>query len=152
MYKHLLLPTDGTFLSEAAVRAGITLAREQGAKVTALYVAPDYRAIIYGADALITYNYSEFETSANKQADTALQFVEHLALQEGVPYELVRADNFSIYQTIIDQAQQSGCDLICMASHGRKGVGGLLLGSETQRVLTHTNIPVLVHRPISAAH
>ena len=156
MYKHILLPTDGTILSESAVRAGISLAREQGAKVTALYVMSDYRAVLFGADALMTYDHSEFERVANKEANTALQFVEHLALQEGVPCELTRSSNLSIYQAIVNQAKESACDLICMASHGRKGISGILLGSETQKVLTHTNIPVLVHRQshelISHAH
>ena len=147
MFKHLLIPTDGSKLSEAAIRAGISLARENDAKVTALYVMPDYRAIIYGADALLTYNSAEFERSMNSNADTALQFVDQIARPEGVPCEFVRIASSSVYQTIVQQAQERHCDLICMASHGRKGISGILLGSETQRVLTHTHIPVLVHRP-----
>jgi nucleotide-binding universal stress UspA family protein len=91
MFKHLLIPTDGTKLSEAAVRAGVLLAREQGAKVTGLYVMPDYRAIIYGADALLTYNSAEFERSANSDADAALQFVDQIARPEGVPCNFVRS-------------------------------------------------------------
>ncbi|MEX8194280.1 universal stress protein [Comamonas guangdongensis] len=152
MFKHLLIPTDGSKLSEAAVRTGMCLAREQGARVTGLYVMPDYRAIIYGADALLTYNSAEFERSVNKDADNALQFMEQAARQEGVPCEFVRVTSASIYQAIVKQAKESGCDLICMASHGRKGISGILLGSETQRVLTHTNVPVLVHRPASVGH
>ena len=149
MFKHLLIPTDGTKLSEAAVRAGVLLAREQGAKVTSLYVMPDYRAIIYGADALLTYNSAEFERSANSDPDAALQFVDQIARPEGVPCNFVRVTHASVYQAIVQQAQELQCDLICMASHGRKGIGGILLGSETQRVLTHSHIPVLVHRPAS---
>ena len=149
MFKHLLIPTDGTKLSEAAVRAGVLLAREQGAKVTSLYVMPDYRAIIYGADALLTYNSAEFERSANSDADAALQFVDQIARPEGVPCNFVRVTHASVYQAIVKQAQELQCDLICMASHGRKGIGGILLGSETQRVLTHSHVPVLVHRPAS---
>lgn len=147
MFKHLLIPTDGTKLSEAAVRAGIKLARENDAKVTALYVMPDYRAIIYGADALLTYNSAEFERNMNSDADAALQFVDQIARPEGVPCDFVRIVSESVYQTIVQQAQERHCDLICMASHGRKGISGILLGSETQRVLTHSHIPVLVHRP-----
>ncbi|KGG81987.1 universal stress protein [Comamonas thiooxydans] len=149
MFKHLLIPTDGTKLSEAAVRAGVLLAREQDAKVTGLYVMPDYRAIIYGADALLTYNSAEFERSANNDADAALQFVDQIARPEGVPCNFVRVTHASVYQAIVQQAQELQCDLICMASHGRKGIGGILLGSETQRVLTHSHVPVLVHRPAS---
>ncbi|MBV8247713.1 MAG: universal stress protein [Comamonas sp.] len=147
MFKHVLIPTDGSELSQAAARAGIQLAKEQGAQVTGLYVMPDYRALIYGADALVTYNSSEFEQSANKDADAALQFIEMLAQQEGVPCKTARSTSMSVFQAIIKEAQSSGCDLICMASHGRKGISGVLLGSETQRVLTHSSIPVLVHRP-----
>ena len=131
------------------MRAGVLLAREQGAKVTGLYVMPDYRAIIYGADALLTYNSTEFERSANSDADAALQFVDQIARPEGVPCNFVRVTHASVYQAIVHQAQELQCDLICMASHGRKGIGGILLGSETQRVLTHSHVPVLVHRPAS---
>ncbi len=146
MYKHLLLPTDGSELSEASVRAAITLAREHGAQVTGLYVMPDYQTVIYGADALMTNSSAEFDKSVNLDADKALSVVEKLATQAGVSYQLTRVTSNSIYQAIIRQAKESGCDLICMASHGRKGLSGLLLGSETQKVLTHTSIPVLVHR------
>lgn len=147
MYKHLLLPTDGSELSQASVRAGIALARDQGAKVTALFVTPDYRSVVlYRADALIGSSAKEFDAEMNHIADQVLAFPQKLAEQEGVPCELVRAVDSSPYKTIIAQARLSGCDLICMASHGRKGLSALLLGSETQRVLTHSDIPVLVHR------
>ena len=146
MYKHLLLPTDGSELSQASVRTGITLAREQGARVTALYVIQDYNSILYGVEGLMTASNEEVEKAANVLADKALNFVADLAQQEGVPYELVRTTSLFPYLAITDQAKDSGCDLICMASHGRKGIRGFLIGSETQRVLTHSTIPVLVHR------
>ncbi|MBV8247712.1 MAG: universal stress protein [Comamonas sp.] len=152
MFKHLLIPTDGTELSEAAVRAGLKLAKEQGAQVTGLYVMPDYRALIYGVNALMTYNADEFEKSAAQEADAALQFMEQLAQQEGVQFRPVRVTSMSVFQAIVREAQNSHCDLICMASHGRKGITSVLLGSETQRVLTHSNIPVLVHRPTLGKH
>ena len=147
MYKHVLLPTDGSELSEASVRAGITLAQHLGSNVTALFVMPDNNNVVfYRADALIANSSAEFDREMNKQADQVLAFVEELAQQAGVAYELKRTVHASPYKAIIEQAQDSGCDLICMASHGRKGLSGLLLGSETQRVLTHSAIPVLVHR------
>lgn len=146
MYKHLLLPTDGSELSEASVRAGIALARDQAAKVTALFVMPEYNAVIYRDDALLTNNSAEFDRDMNMQADKVLSFVEYLAKQEAVPCELKRTVNQSPYKAIIQQAKDSGCDLICMASHGRKGIAEFLIGSETQRVLAHSDIPVLVHR------
>lgn len=147
MFKHVLLPTDGTELSEASVRAGIQLAREMGAKITALFVMPDNSNVVfYRADALIANSNAEFAEAMNELADKALAVVEQLAQQQGVPYVLQRTEHVSPYKAIVEQAKAQGCDLICMASHGRRGLSGLLLGSETQRVLTHTDIPVLVHR------
>ncbi|MBV8247552.1 MAG: universal stress protein [Comamonas sp.] len=151
MFKHLLIPTDGSELSQAAVRAGIRLAHEQGARVTGLYVIPDYAAI-YGSEGMVTFNTTDIERSANKEADSALQFIEHLALQQDVPCATVRVTSISVYRAIIKEAETCHCDLICMASHGRRGISGVLLGSETQRVLTHSSIPVLVHRPALKSH
>ena len=148
MFKHILIPTDGSKLSEAAVRSGIQLAKEQGAQVTALYVMPDYSAMIYSADALMTYNAAEFEKSTQKDADKVLQFAVDIAKAEGVECKTSRVMNISVHQAIVQEAQDSQCDLICMASHGRKGIAGILLGSETQRVLVNSKVPVLVHRPV----
>ena len=148
MFKHLLIPTDGSELSKEAFRAGIRLAHELDAKVTALYVMPDYNALIYGAEALLTINAAEFDAHVQKYADKALHFVEHLAREQNVPCATVRTASASIYRAIVKQAQDLDCDLICMASHGRKGISELLLGSETQKVLTHSSIPVLVHRAV----
>ena len=147
MFKHVLIPTDGSKLSQAALRSGIQLAKEQGAQVTALHVMPDYAVMIYGADALLTCNAAEFEKSAQLEADRVLRFAENLAREQGVPCRTVRVTNVSVHQAIVKEARDSRCDLICMASHGRKGITGILLGSETQRVLVNSNIPVLVHRP-----
>ena len=148
MFKHILIPTDGSKLSEAALRAGMQLAKEQGAKVTALYVMPDYTAMIYGAEAMMAYNSAEMAKSAEKEADQVLKIATDIAAAEGVDCKTARMTNISINQAIIHQAQDSHCDLICMASHGRKGIAGILLGSETQRVLVNSSIPVLVHRPV----
>ncbi|MBV8250175.1 MAG: universal stress protein [Comamonas sp.] len=146
MFKHLLIPTDGSELSEAAVCAGIRLAKEQGALVTGLYVMQDY-PVIYGTEGMLSFNaYQELERSAHTAADTSLQFIEQLAQQEGVPCRTVKVINISPYEAIIKQAQSNACDLICMASHGRKGISSVLLGSETQKVLSHSHIPVLVYR------
>ncbi|RGE45238.1 universal stress protein [Comamonas testosteroni] len=146
MFKHILIPTDGSTLSEAALRAGIQLAKEQGAQVTAMYVMPDYSAMIYGAESLMSYNAAEFTKSAQAEADKVLQVATDIAQAEGVECKTVRVVTSSVNQAIIEQSQNSHCDLICMASHGRKGLAGILLGSETQRVLVNSTIPVLVHR------
>ena len=152
MFKHLLIPTDGSKLSEAAVRTGIQLAKEQGAQVTALFVMPDYRAMVYGARTLIAYDLTEFEKSAQAEADVILQFALDSAKDAGVQCKTVRVTSPSISEAIVKEARDSHCDLICMASHGHKGITGILLGSETQKVLTSSNIPVLVHRPVLAKH
>ncbi|WP_120968606.1 universal stress protein [Comamonas sp. lk] len=149
MFKHILIPTDGSKLSEAALRAGIQLAKEQGAQVTALYVMPDYSAMIYGAEVLTAYNASEFDKSTQREADKVLQTAIDIAQAEGVQCKTARVTNVSVHLAIVKQSQDSQCDLICMASHGRKGIAGILLGSETQRVLVNSNIPVLVHRPLA---
>lgn len=147
MFKHILIPTDGSKLSEAALRTGMQLAKEQGSQVTVLYVMPDYSAMIYGAEALMAYNSAEFDKSAQKEADKVLQVAADIAKAESVPCKTASVMNISVNQAIIKQAEDSQCDLICMASHGRKGIAGILLGSETQRVLVNSRVPVLVHRP-----
>ena len=86
--------------------------------------------------------------SAEKEADQMLKVAADIAAAEGVNCKTVRVTNLSINQAIIKAAQDSNCDLIVMASHGRKGIAGILLGSETQRVLVNSHIPVLVHRPV----
>ena len=148
MFKHILIPTDGSKLSEAALRAGLQLAREQDSEVTVLYVVPDYSALMYASEGMVTYNPSELRKDAEKTADKVLQAVQDMAKAEGVESKTARTMNFSVHQAIIQQAKDSDCDLICMASHGRKGIAGILLGSETQRVLVNSGIPVLVHRPV----
>lgn len=148
MFKHILIPTDGSKFSEAALRAGLQLAKEQGSEVTVLYVMPDYSALMYGSEGMVAYNPSELRKDAERTADKVLQAVQDVARAEGVACKTERTMNFSVHQAIIKQAEESHCDLICMASHGRKGIAGILLGSETQRVLVNSSIPVLVHRPV----
>ena len=150
MFKHILIPTDGSKLSEAALHAGIQLAKEQGAQVTALYVTPDYAAMVYGTEALMGYNAKEMDKGAQEEARKVLQVAQDIAKAEGVECKTAQVMYISIHQAIIKQAQESQCDLICMASHGRKGIAGILLGSETQRVLVNSSIPVLVHRSVKA--
>ena len=148
MFMHILIPTDGSKLSEAALRAGMQLAKEQDSQVTVLYVMPDYAALMYSGEAMMTYNTSDLNKDAERTADRVLQEVQDIARAEGVYCKTARVMNASVHQAIIQQAKDSHCDLICMASHGRKGLAGILLGSETQRVLVNSSIPVLVHRPV----
>ena len=145
MYKNLLLPTDGSPLSEKAVRHGLELARTLGAKVTGFYALPEFRAFAY-AGAIIEDTQAIFEGQAQTQADAALAFITTAAQEAGVPCTTAQSTHDRPYEAILQAAIDNGCDLIVMASHGRRGIEGLLMGSETQKVLTHSSIPVLVSR------
>ena len=145
MYKHLLLPTDGSPLSEGAVRRGIEFARHVGAKVTGFYAMPEFRVMAYTI-AMVDDSRAIFETQAMERAEAVLAFVQSVAQQEGVPCDTVMTTSDRPYDAIIKAARDRDCDLIVMASHGRRGVEGFFVGSETTKVLTHSKIPVLVHR------
>jgi nucleotide-binding universal stress UspA family protein len=145
MFRHILLPTDGSPLSEAAMRKGIEFAKALNARVTGLCVVPKLRYFSYDSDIG-----PEFEKQARAAVQTEvnknLLAIENVAKETEVPCETVQEESDQLYEAIIETAQKKECDLIIMASHGRRGVEGLLLGSETQKVLTHSKIPVLVYR------
>ena len=145
MYKHILVPTDGSDLSDKALRGGLKMAKAMDAKLSALHVTRPFHVIATDARAL-TDTREEFEKHSETAALKILGDCEAKAAEEGVRYEgsFVPSDN--PFEAIIRAAQDKGCDLILMASHGRRGIQGLLLGSETQKVLTHSKIPVLVYR------
>ncbi len=147
MFKHILVPTDGTALSTDTVRKAVDFARETGAKLTFFYAKPDYPVAFYGEGALIDPTTPEkFAEMAEKQAQEILDSARQLAVAAGVSSAAADATSDVPYEAIIKAATDSGCDLIFMASHGRRGLSGMLLGSETQKVLTHSRIPVLVYR------
>ena len=150
MYKHILIPTDGSKLALKGVRAGIGLARALGARATAIYVAPVYMPPIYG-EAMIYAMPGGTSPKVWKQqvaAHTARAFaaVEREARKAGVPFASRCVTDAQPWAGILRAARASKCDAIVMASHGRGAVGGLLLGSETSRVLAHSNLPVIVIR------
>lgn len=145
MFKHILIPTDGSNLSLAAIQKGVTLAKSLRAKIIGVCVVPEHKYYLYQTD----INAQEKEETAKhfkKEAGRSLAIIEKAAKDSGVPCETLCEIGGHPYETIIKVAEQKGCDLIMMASHGRRGLKGLLLGSETQKVLTHSRIPVLVHR------
>ena len=147
VFKHLLVPTDGSELSSMAVANAVGFAKESGAKITFLYAKPDYPIAFYGEGALIDPTTPEkFAQHAEAQAQQVLSRCTDKAREVGIECMSVSVTNDVPYEAIIDTAHSSGCDLIFMASHGRRGLKGLLLGSETQKVLTHSTIPVLVYR------
>ena len=145
MYKHILLPTDGSELSAQAVREGIRFAKSIGARVTALHVTPIFypmglNAGAFGAQA------AEHAAHSKESTRQALEMVERAGREAGVQCAVVQRESDTPWDAIIKTATGENCDLIFMASHGRRGAAALLLGSETNKVLTHSKIPVLVTR------
>ncbi len=147
MFKHILVPTDGSALSDSTVARAVSFAKEAGARITFFYAQPDFPMPIYGEGALIDPTTPEqFAKSAASEAEAILAKARSAAEADGVACDSDTAVNEVPYEAIIDAADRHGCDLIFMASHGRRGIAGLLLGSETQKVLTHSKTPVLVYR------
>ncbi|HNC52816.1 MAG TPA: universal stress protein [Accumulibacter sp.] len=147
MFKHILVPTDGSELSKETARRAVSFAKDAGARITAFFAKPEYPVSYYGEGALIDPTTPEkFAELAEQQAQQTLAFVADLGAEEGVAVSTLSLTSDIPYQAIIDAATRAGCDLIFMASHGRRGFSALLLGSETNKVLTHSKIPVLVYR------
>ena len=149
MYKHILVPTDGSALSDKAVEAAIKLAKLAGARITAFHAAEPYP--LQGAYAAEASGVAElqpevFAERSEEYAKRILDAVASVAAAANVQCATAYATARSASQAIVEKARTEGCDLIVMASHGRRGLEGFLLGSETHKVLTHTSIPVLVYR------
>jgi nucleotide-binding universal stress UspA family protein len=145
MFKHILLPTDGSELSAAAIQQGVRFAKSIGAKVTGLCVMPLQRTFCYEA-AISAEALEQAARRSREAAEKYLAAIDKEAKEAGVGCDVVYERSDFTHEAIIQVAKQKGCDLIMMASHGRRGVGALLIGSETQKVLTHSKIPVLVYR------
>jgi len=145
MFKHVLLPTDGSNLSEDAVRMGVQLAKTVNAKVTGFHVMPEFHVFTYKTE-MLEDTKKEFAKDSKAHAAQYLSVIEKAAKAAGVTCDVASASHDHPHEAIIRVAKQRGCDLIVMASRGRKGMQGVLLGSETQKVLTHSHIPVLVCR------
>ena len=144
MFKRILVPTDGSDLSNKAVAAAIDLAKA-------------LNAALVGMTTLEPYSYSnlseyrpetldDYEARMDQVGAERLSKLADMAKKAGVPIETVTVKSFLPYEAIIDTAKGKGCDLIVMASHGRRGLNAVLLGSETQKVLTHSSVPVMVYR------
>jgi nucleotide-binding universal stress UspA family protein len=145
MLTHILLPTDGSPLSDIAIEKGIQLARSLNAKVTGLCVVPRVYPSYY--DGEIPGGLTEqAEEQLRTDAKVHLAALARVAQTAGVGCDVVVETSDQPFEAILMTAEEKGCDLIVMASHGRRGVAGILLGSETQKVLTHSKIPVLVFR------
>ena len=147
MYKRILIATDGTDLSQKAVTHGLSLAALSGATVVALKVVPRYpRSYFEGGMPVDVSDVKRIEQQWGDSAQAMVDGVKAEGEAQGVTVKAVVAKSDLVAESIISAAKKHRCDLIVMASHGRKGIKRLLLGSETQHVLTHSHIPVLVLR------
>jgi nucleotide-binding universal stress UspA family protein len=151
MFRHLLVPTDGSSISQQTVERAVSFAREGAARITFLHVQPELfgpdNLAFFGDAMVVNPGWNEEIARSNvAYAHHVLNQAQELATAAAVSSEGVTVLSSAIYEAILDTAKSHGCDLIFMASHGRRGLAGFLLGSETQRVLTHGSIPVLVYR------
>jgi len=147
MYENILLPTDGSPLATKGVKAGIAFAKALGARVTAFYADPGIGPEFAQIDAPLPEGILEAEIARLKKVgERYLAAIDKLAQAAGVPCKRVMMSDRIAYEAIIATAKKERCDLICMASHGRTGIKGVLLGSVAHQVLTHSKIPVLIIR------
>ena len=145
MYKNILIPTDGSELAGKAVEHGVALAKAIGAKITAVTVTEPFH-VISVAPSQLEYTRGEYKRHTEAHAAKALAGIAAAARSAGIACETRHVEHEHVYQAIIDAAMSNGCDLILMASHGRRGAAAIILGSETAKVLAHSKIPVLVYR------
>lgn len=145
MYKHVLVATDGSAYALRAAKYGLQVAKAHGARATAITVTPPWHAISLSEIAL---GHDEAKYAANMAlwAEQTFSKLRGAAKEIGVSCQELHITHDRAYQAIIDAAVKQGCDLIVVGSHGRRGIEGLVLGSETVKVLTHSRIPVLVYR------
>ena len=146
MYKNILLPTDGSALSMVAVDSGLQFAKAVGAKVTGFYVMLERQPDSFEDFAPVDAKAPRLDEVAKQEAEKYLNAIADKARAAGVPCQTHSMKHTSPHQAIITIATTTGCDLIVMASHGKKGITGELVGSETARVITNCKIPVLVYR------
>jgi nucleotide-binding universal stress UspA family protein len=143
MYRHILIPTDGSELAEQAVTTGLSLAKSLGAKVTVVIVVEPF-SILDLAEPGAVKELAKLAVQIKKYAANVLNRAANAAKQAGVSCDTIQAEDAQPHQAIIAMAVDRGCDLIVMASHGRSGLTALVLGSVTSKVLTHKKTPVLV--------
>ncbi|WP_347139767.1 universal stress protein [Paracoccus sp. SSK6] len=145
MFKHILIPTDGSELATQAVDKGLAFAAQIGAAVTVLTVTEPFR--ILSSDAMqVESTRASYDGDATAHAERILKTARDKAAAAGVPVQTHHKWHESPYESIIDTALAEGCDLIAMASHGRRGMAAVLMGSQATKILTHSKIPVLVYR------
>ena len=146
MFKHILITTDGSPVSNQAAKAGVALARALGAKVTAYYAVEPMQPIYVEGYAFDPQALEDIEHNARKAGQKRVDTIGKMAKAAGVSFVSVVTEASTAYEGIIDAAKKRKCDVIFMASHGRRGLSKLIMGSVTQQVLTHSKIPVVVYR------
>ena len=142
MFTSILIPTDGSEKAVIAASKAVELAKEQGAKLTAVVVIDPFPYI--GLGEASAFGLQAYLSEAQAMATQSLDCVRAMAEAAGVPFMAETIERSAVFEGILDAATEQGCDLIVMGSHGRSGVKALILGSETHKVLTHSRIPVLV--------
>ncbi|SFM94023.1 Nucleotide-binding universal stress protein, UspA family [Formivibrio citricus] len=147
MFKHLLVPTDGSESSLAAVRRAVSFAKEAGARITFLHAEHEFPAVYLGEGAIIDESApTRFHELADSQAHEILDEAKAIAREGDVVCTTLVMVCDSAYDAVIEAADKTGCDLIFMALHGRHGIGEMLLGSDTEKLLRRARVPVLIHR------
>ncbi len=145
MYRHILVPTDGSPLSVAAVEQATQLAKSVGARMTLLAVTEPFRGFA-SEPSMVTATLADYQELTEARARQFLTAAQEKVAAADITSDTIQVEHEHPYQAIIDTAVARGCDLIAMASHGRSGIAAIVLGSETAKVLTHSKIPVLVYR------
>jgi len=147
MFKKILVPTDGSDLSRQTAQRAVIFAKEADAQLVLFAATPEYSMDYYGEGGLISpASPDQHAARMDEWATRYLGEIEKMCAEAGVVCTAITATSDVPYEVIIEAAEKTGCDLIFMASHGRRGLSAMLLGSETQKVLTHSKIPVLVYR------
>jgi len=147
MFKHILISTDGSPVSNKAAKAGVALASALGAKVTAYYTVEQLQPVYADEGYMMNQKMIEgIEDSARQAGQKRVDAIGKMAKVAGVPFASVVSKAYTPYEGIIAAAKKRKCDAIFMASHGRRGLSRLIMGSVTQKVLMHSKIPVVVYR------
>jgi nucleotide-binding universal stress UspA family protein len=145
MYAHILIATDGSDLAQRAVEQGLALAKVLGSTVTAVTVTEPWTAAVSGEWA-VAFPVEEYEKATAANAEKILDGVQQAAVGLGVTCDAVHVKDQYAAEAIVEEAKARGCDLIVMASHGRRGIAKFVLGSQATRVLAHTSVPLLICR------
>ena len=146
MYKHVLIPTDGSAIALQAAKAAVRFAAQTGAKVTAFHAIEAWQPVYTSAYAADARAFVNFEKRAREAGEREVAAVGKLANAAGVPFASLVSKAPTPYEGIVEAARRRKCDLIWIGSHGRRGVARLMLGSVALKVLAHSTVPVLVHR------